>query len=63
MTADAYMHLMQSLTKIYTDQQIVEFMDAPNKLLNGDIAIDLIEQGRIAEVQAVVDQLVDGVHI
>lgn len=53
----------QQLSKVMTQEAAAAWLYEPNPLLNNSRPIDLVRQGRAAEVLDLIDAIADGVHI
>jgi hypothetical protein len=56
-------YIVDQLSDFYQPEEARLWMFSRQKLLNGEIPANLIQQGRAAEVIAVIDQLRDGVFV
>lgn len=56
-------YIVDQLSDFYQPKEARLWMFSRQKLLNGEIPANLIQQGRAVEVIAVIDQLRDGVFV
>lgn len=51
------------LTEIYSESEVILWLTAPNELLAGKIADQMIEDGEADEVRAVIQCMLDGAYL
>lgn len=55
--------LVSELADLYSPEEAHLWLFAPHKMLGGDRPADRIQQGKIEDVLAIIDQLKSGAHV